>query len=236
MTYLDLPFKEYLKPPSDKQVEKYSDVEMYQKELQHINAYVLLDDTIVHAVESCVEAVMELLNKNRKLRDINTYKSVFYKMFLELLKLKEKYNIQNAVLDDIMLQIDLMVAIVGLCKGDLEKIEVIAQRLGVFDNQKVKLFINIIKRFKEDMFGYGITGLPSMTSINSKVRSLNSKGKHMAKQFTKEGISYARDELDRKVKGVGNAAEKAMNQGLDAMGNVPGLDKRAVSSFMSTSK
>ena len=53
-----------------------------------------------------------------------------------------------------------MMALIGICKGDYKKIEVVGKQVGCFEHKKVRELMNILNKYKLYFFRNQVFGLP----------------------------------------------------------------------------
>lgn len=59
----------------------------------------------------------------------------------------------DMIIPDVGKLADTLYSVMGLCKGDLDKLAVIAKQIGTFNEEKVRIVVNIIKKFATAIFG-----------------------------------------------------------------------------------
>ena len=63
-----------------------------------------------------------------------------------------------------------MIALIGICKGDYRKIEVVGQQVGCFEHKKVRELMNILNKYKLYFFRDQVFGLPDPGMVIMQIK------------------------------------------------------------------
>ena len=107
-------------------------------------------------------------------------------------------------------QRDFIIFIIGICKGDFGMIEVLAKKLGYFENQIVKDLFSIFMKYKDIMFENGSFGLPEVAKglRTAYFFAENDLKQNNYKRLSKRGIKIASNALKQGIRTIGNEVKR----------------------------
>lgn len=197
--------------------EEDDEVSFSEEDIKKFSESFKFTDNLVNGIVNWIKGALLMLDKNASGIKVDKYKEVFFGMCDSLYAYEQEINRSDVLVHDIQKQTDLMVTIVGLCKGNYRKVEVIGVQVGCFENQKVRELMNILNKYKTIMFRGNVFGLPAF-AIPSKASNVMGD--------IKDGLGKAWDGTKAGAKTAGKAtvagAKAAMNgigNGLSAAGN-----------------
>jgi hypothetical protein len=111
-------------------VEETDDFKLSDDEIKKFSETFDFTASLVTGVVCWIKGSLMLLDKNTANISIDTYREAFYSMCDSLSVYEDEIQREDKLVHDISKQTDLMIAILGFCRGNYRKIEVIGVQVG----------------------------------------------------------------------------------------------------------
>ena len=110
--------------------EEEDAAEFTEEDIKKLSESFDFTDSLVKGIVMWIKGALLLLDKNAANIKVDRYRDVFYGMCDSLYEYEKEIQRQDVLVHDIAKQTDLMITIVGLCKGNYRKVEVIGIQVG----------------------------------------------------------------------------------------------------------
>jgi len=204
-------------------------VDISEEEIKQFSESFDFTDNLVNGIVFWIKGALMLLDKDSASISTDEYREVFYGMCDALSIYEEEIGREDKLVHDISKQTDLMITIVGLCKGIYSKIEVVGVQVGCFENVKVRELMNILNKYKETIFRDKVFGLPPfsikghITGAMSAARSGIQTGVQAAKDGMMAAGRAGMNQLKGAMEGMGGMGVQGVGYGNMAMGQLSGI-------------
>ncbi|CAI2364557.1 unnamed protein product [Moneuplotes crassus] len=200
------------KPPAKKPVVKKEDPQ------------VKIDKSMMKAVASLISLFMYIFDTRDSNPDVPEYMAKFRLTLIDVnaaLKLAGKPQIDEGR------QTNLLTFIVGVCKEDYKMLINLACDLGMFEDKKIKNFINIFKKFQTIIYGKQVYGIPQLSqdltrmhhAVKKSFKEQNYSLRGAVKMIASEGAEEAKVRKENVKKDVSKRAKQAGNFVISSVGN-----------------
>ena len=199
-----------------KYLDDDDDINFTEEDIKKFSDTFDFTDNMIRGIVAWIKGALLLLDKDAANIKIDKYREVFIEMCDSLSSYEQEIERFDTLIHDVSKQTDLMITIVGICKGNFRKIEVVGKQVGCYEHKKVRELINILNKYKEIIFRKQVYGLPPLSlGINQKLGGMfQSAGNALgsAASATKNAVVGA---ANAGVNGIVNGA----NSGANFVGN-----------------